>query len=127
MNLRIQERYKDLFHGPAFADLRAAGVRPQYLLWASSGTKNPSYSELLYVEPLMGPETINTLPDKTLEALREHGQVAARLEEGIADAEAHLVRLEHLGIYPAELGEELQREGVRLFAESYDQLIALMQ
>ena len=121
------QRYKDLFHGPAFADLRAAGVRPQYLLWASSGTKNPSYSDLLYVEPLMGPETINTLPDKTLEALRELGQVAARLEEGIADAEAHLVRLEHLGISPAALGEELQREGVRLFAESYDQLIALMQ
>ena len=121
------QRYKELFHGLAFADLKAAGVRPQYLLWASSGTKNPSYSELLYVEPLMGPETINTLPDKTLEALREHGQVAARLEEGIADAEAHLVRLEHLGISPAALGEELQREGVRLFAESYDQLIALMQ
>ena len=121
------QRYKDLFHGLAFADLKAAGVRPQYLLWASSGTKNPSYSDLLYVEPLMGPETINTLPDKTLEALRELGQVAARLEEGIADAEAHLVRLEHLGISPAALGEELQREGVRLFAQSYDQLIALMQ
>lgn len=121
------QRYKDLFHGPAFADLEAAGVRPQYLLWASSGTKNPSYSDLLYVEPLMGPETINTLPDKTLQALLDHGQVAARLEEGVADAEAHLVRLEHLDISPAELGEDLQREGVRLFAESYDQLIALMQ
>lgn len=121
------QRYKDLFHGAAFAELKAAGVRPQYLLWASSGTKNPSYSDLLYVEPLMGPETINTLPDKTLEALLEHGQVAARLEEGVADAEAHLVRLEHLDISPAALGEELQREGVRLFADAYDQLIALMR
>ena len=121
------QRYKDLFHGAAFAELKAAGVRTQYLLWASSGTKNPSYSDLLYVEPLIGPETINTLPDKTLEALLEHGQVASRLEEGVADAEAHLVRLEHLGISPAALGEELQRDGVRLFADSYDQLIALMR
>jgi transaldolase len=121
------QRYKDLFHGAAFADLKAAGVRPQYLLWASSGTKNPSYSDLLYVEPLMGPETINTLPDKTLAALLDHGRVAARLEEGVAEAEAHLVRLEHLGISPAALGDELQREGVRLFAQSYDQLLALMQ
>lgn len=121
------QRYKDLFHGSTFAELKAVGVRPQSLLWASSGTKNPAYSDLLYVEPLMGPETINTLPDKTLEALLDHGQVAARLEEGVTEAEAHLVRLEHLGISPAALGEELQREGVRLFAESYDQLIALMR
>ncbi len=121
------QRYKDLFHGAAFADLKAAGVRPQYLLWASSGTKNPAYSDLAYVEPLMGPETINTLPDKTLAALLDHGQVAARLEEGIAEAEAHIVRLEHLDISPAELGETLQREGVELFAASYDQLIALMR
>lgn len=121
------QRYKDLFHGAAFAELKAAGVRPQYLLWASTGTKNPSYSDLLYVEPLIGPQTINTLPDKTLEALRDHGRVAARLEEGVADAEAHIVRLEHLGISPAALGEELQREGVRLFADAYDQLIALMR
>lgn len=121
------QRYKDLFHGAAFAGLKAAGVRPQYLLWASSGTKNPSYSDLLYVEPLMGPQTINTLPDKTLAALLEHGRVANRLEEGVADAEAHLVRLEHLGISPAALGEALQQDGVRLFAQSYDQLIALMR
>lgn len=121
------QRYKDLFQGPAFAELAAAGVRPQYLLWASSGTKNPAYSDLLYVEPLIGPQTINTLPDKTLEALLDHGRIAPTLEAGIHDAEAHLVRLEHLGILPAAVGDELQQEGVRLFAESYDQLIALMR
>lgn len=121
------QRYKDLFHGAAFAELKAAGVRPQYLLWASSGTKNPSYSDLLYVEPLMGAETINTLPDKTLAALLDHGRVANRLEEGVADAEAHLARLEHLGISLAALGETLQQDGVKSFAESYDQLIALMR
>ncbi len=123
----VYQRYLDLFHGPAFAELKAAGVRPQYPLWASSGTKNPLYSDLLYVEPLMGPETINTLPDKTLDALRDHGRVEARLTEGVADAEAHLVRLEHLGLSPGGIGEELQQEGVRLFVESYDQLIALMK
>ncbi len=121
------QRYKQLFHGQAFAELKAAGVRPQFLLWASSGTKNPAYGDLAYVEPLMGPETINTLPDKTLQALLEHGKVAARLEEGIADAEAHLVRLEYLGISPAAVGEALQQDGVRLFAESYDRLLSLMQ
>lgn len=121
------QRYKDLFQGPAFAELAAAGVRPQYLLWASSGTKNPAYSDLLYVEPLIGPQTINTLPDKTLEALIDHGRIAPTLETGIHDAEAHMVRLEHLGILPGAVGDELQQEGVRLFAESYDQLIALMR
>lgn len=123
----VYQRYLDLFHGPAFTELRAAGVRPQYPLWASSGTKNPAYSDLLYVEPLMGPETINTLPDKTLDALRDHGRVAARLEEGIADAETHLIRLEQLGIDPRDIGDELQQDGVRSFVESYDQLVDLMK
>ncbi|MES2564567.1 MAG: transaldolase, partial [Pseudomonadota bacterium] len=68
------EQYKQVFGGPRFAPLAAKGVRPQYLLWASTGTKNPAYSDLLYVEPLIGPETINTLPDATLAALRDHGR-----------------------------------------------------
>jgi transaldolase len=75
----------------------------------------------------MGPETINTLPDKTLDALRDHGRVAARLEEGVADAEAHLLRLEQLGIDPRDIGDELQQDGVRSFVESYDQLVDLMK
>jgi transaldolase len=117
------QRYLDLFHGPAFAEPRAAGARPQYLLWASSGTKNPVYSDLLYVEPLMGPETINTLPDKTLTALAEHGRVAATLTRDLADAEAHLVRLEHLGIDPLAVGEELQLDGLAQFAQAYENLL----
>lgn len=121
------QRYRELFHGPAFAALKAAGVRPQYCLWASSGTKNPAYGDLHYVEPLIGPETINTLPDKTLAALLDHGRVASTLETGIADAEAHLVGLEHLGILPGAVGEELQQQGVALFAQAYDQLIDLMR
>ncbi len=123
----VYRHYRELFHGPAFAELRAAGVRPQYPLWASSGTKNPAYSDLLYVEPLVGPETINTLPDKTLAALVEHGRVAHTLEEVDPAAAAHMALLERLGILPDELGETLQTDGLRPFAESYDQLQGLMR
>ncbi len=121
------QRYQDFFMGDEyFSYLRAHKIRPQYLLWASSGTKNPAYSDLLYVEPLIGSDTINTLPDKTLAALAEHGRIAATLHEGVAEAETDLVELEALGISPTKLGDELQVEGVRLFAESYDKLIAAM-
>lgn len=121
------QRYQDFFMGDEyFSYLRARKVRPQYLLWASSGTKNPAYSDLLYVEPLIGSDTINTLPDKTLAALADHGEIGSTLHLGIAGAEADLVELESLGISPTKLGDELQVEGVRLFAESYDKLIEAM-
>ncbi len=120
-------RYKTLFHAPAFAEFRQAGLRPQYLLWASTGTKNPAYSDLLYVEPLIGPETINTLPDKTLAALTDHGQAEATLEHGLTEAEAHMQKLLALGIDPQQLGEELQTEGLRLFSESFEQMVELMR
>ncbi|NWG86030.1 MAG: transaldolase [Hydrogenophilaceae bacterium] len=120
-------RYQELFHGPAFADLKLRGVRPQYLLWASTGTKNPAYSDLLYVEPLVGAETINTLPDKTLAAVADHALPKSTIEQGSAEAATHLARLQTLGIAPEQLGEELQVEGLRLFSESFDQMIDLMR
>jgi transaldolase len=120
------QRYREIFHGPAFVDLRDRGVRPQYLLWASSGTKNPAYSDLLYVEPLIGPETINTLPDKTLAALLDHGRAESGVMEGIETAEAHLAALERRGMDMAQIGEQLQEDGVRLFAEAFDGLIKAM-
>jgi transaldolase len=121
------QRYQDFFKGDEyFSYLRAHKVRSQYLLWASSGTKNPAYSDLLYVEPLIGSDTINTLPDKTLSALAEHGEIGPTVHLGVADAESDLVELESLGISPTAIGEELQAEGLRLFAESYDKLIAAM-
>lgn len=119
------QRYQAFFKSDEyFGYLRAHRIRPQYLLWASSGTKNPAYSDLLYVEPLIGSDTINTLPDKTLAALLDHGRIGPTLHLGIAEAEEDLVRLEALGISPTQVGEELQLEGLRLFAESYDKLIA---
>jgi len=117
------QRYQAIFHGPDFADLARQGVRPQYLLWASSGTKNPIYSDLLYVEPLMGPETINTLPDKTLAALLDHGRAENRVIQDLAAAATQMAALERLGIDLVQVGETLQVDGVRLFAEAFDSLI----
>lgn len=117
-------RYKEVFHGPEFASLAEAGARPQYPLWASTGTKNPAYSDVLYVEPLIGPETINTLPDATLAAFRDHGKPAATLEANAEQALRDYVMLEHLGINMRNVGNDLQVQGVRLFTEAFDTLLA---
>ena len=117
------QRYLKTFHGEAFAELAQQGATPQYLLWASSGVKNPEYQDLLYVEPLIGRETINTLPDKTLAALRDHGRVAVRVEDGIAEAEAQLTGLSGLGIDMDVVGNTLQDDGVKLFEAAYQKLL----
>jgi len=124
---RCYSRYLEIFHGPAFATLAQAGVRPQTPLWASTGSKNPAYSDVLYVEPLICPETINTLPDATLAAFREHGRAAATLMTGMDEAQAHIEALAALGIDLIDVGETLQVEGVRLFAEAYEKLLAAVQ
>jgi transaldolase len=121
---RCHSRYLEIFHGPAFAALAQAGVRPQTPLWASTGSKNPAYSDLLYVESLIGPETITTLPDATLSAFRQHGHAVVTLMRGIDEAQAHSKALIALGVDLSEVGETLQVEGVRLFAEAYQQILA---
>jgi transaldolase len=121
------QRYREIFHGQAFAALGAAGVRPQTPLWASTGSKNPAYSDVLYVEALIGPESINTLPDATLAAFGDHGRAATHLTDGLEDAQAHMHALEALGIDPAELGERLQVDGLHLFAEAYRKLLTSLQ
>ena len=121
---RCHSRYLEIFHGPAFAALAQAGVRPQTPLWASTGSKNPAYSDVLYVESLIGPETITTLPDATLSAFREHGHAAVTLMSGMDEAQAHIKALTALGVDLIEVGETLQVEGVRLFAEAYQQILA---
>jgi transaldolase len=115
--------YRRTFEGEAFADLARRGARAQYLLWASTGAKNPDYHDLLYVEPLIGAETVNTMPDKTLAALREHGHAALCLEEGVAEAEAQLADLERLGVDMEAVGNALQRAGVDLFEASYQKVL----
>ncbi|MCB1906387.1 MAG: transaldolase [Rhodocyclaceae bacterium] len=108
---------------PSFKQLRAHGVRPQQMLWASTGTKNPAYSDLLYVEPLIGPETVNTVPDATLEALRRHGRIASTLADGIDQAQQVFARLAHLGIDMTEVGERLQRDGLIQFEKAFARLL----
>ena len=117
------QRFLAIFHGEAFAALAQHGAAPQFLLWASTGVKNPDYSDLLYVEPLIGKETINTLPDKTLAALADHGKPALRVEAGVTEAEVQLIQLERLGIDMDAVGQRLQEDGVKLFEASFQKLL----
>ncbi|SMC17842.1 transaldolase [Andreprevotia lacus DSM 23236] len=119
------EHYKQLFHGTRFAKLQAAGAHPQRLLWASTGTKNPAYRDVLYVEELIGPETVNTVPDATLNAFRDHGEAANKLETGTAEAIQTLAALRKLGIDFNSVGEQLQVDGLKLFDEAFDKLLEL--
>lgn len=120
-------QYQELFHGQYFAGLAHAGVRPQYPLWASTGTKNPAYSDVFYIEPLIGPETVSTMPEATLSAFRDHGKVARTVDAGAKEARQQSATLAALGIDLNEVGEQLQNDGIKLFAESFDKLLALVQ
>lgn len=121
------QRYKELFHGPLFAELKRQGCRPQNPLWASTGTKNASYSDVLYVESLIGPETVNTVPDATLGLFRDHGKAAATVQLDIKQAQHDYLALEHLGINMRDIGDELQIDGVKLFAEAFEKLLASLK
>src|SRR5689334_6201896 len=114
--------YKRLFSGARWDKLTAKGARPQRLLWASTGTKNKDYSDVLYVEELIGPDTVNTVPPATLDAFRDHGKLRNSLEENIEDARHVLEELEKSGISLEAITEELVRDGVKLFADAADKL-----
>ena len=114
--------YKRLFAGPRWEKLAAKGAKPQRLLWASTGTKNKDYSDVLYVEELIGPNTVNTVPPATLDAFRDHGKPSDSLEENIEDARRVLEELEKSGISLDAITEELVRDGVKLFADAADKL-----
>lgn len=120
-------RYRDIFRGPDFALLQSASIRPQTPLWASTGCKNPTYSDLLYVEPLIGAESINTLPDATLAAFRDHGQARNTLEADLDDARIHLQALMAVGVDLDEVGESLQGDGVRSFVNAYRKMVFDLQ
>jgi len=117
------QRCQAVFSGPDFSMLRLASVRRQTPLWASTGTKNPAYSDVLYIESLIGPETINTIPDASLAAFRQHGRLPVRLSEDMVDVERHIAALASLGIDLDEVGETLQVDGLRLFAEAYEKIL----
>lgn len=119
--------YLKIFHGERFADLKAKGAKPQYLLWASTGTKNKAYSDVLYIEELIGKETINTVPDATLDCFRDHGVAAERLTNGIEDAPKTLEQVEAAGINVHDLGEQLQKDGLQQFVDAFDKLLELVK
>lgn len=123
----VYRRFLEIFHSEGFAALRQRGARVQRPLWASTGTKNPAYSDVLYVENLIGPETVNTLPPDTINAFRDHGKIpGATVKEGWAEADAALARLSSLGIDLGAITEKLQEDGVAAFAASFDQLMAAL-
>ncbi|MCM3877046.1 MAG: transaldolase, partial [Thermoanaerobaculia bacterium] len=124
----VYEDFLAIFAAAGFLALRAKGARVQRPLWASTGTKNPAYSDLLYVENLVGPDTVNTMPEKTLEALLDHGRTPGdTVKEGVPAARRTLDDLLAVGIDIEAVGEELQKDGVVLFAKSYDELLATIE
>jgi transaldolase/glucose-6-phosphate isomerase len=120
--------FLSIFNAAPFAALRGKGARVQRPLWASTGTKNPAYSDLLYVENLIGPDTVNTMPEKTLEALLDHGRTPGdTVLEGVAEAKKTLDDLRDVGIDIEAVGEKLQEDGVALFTKSYEELLATIE
>lgn len=116
-------KYLDIFEGESFKRLKTHGAAPQRLLWASTGTKDPAYSDIKYVEELIEHGTVNTLPLQTLHAFHNHGRVKATLRNGMNEARATLSELEYLGISYDALTGRLEDEGIKSFADSYDALM----
>jgi len=114
--------YKQLFSGGRWQALAAKGAKPQRLLWASTGTKNKDYSDVLYVEELIGPNTVNTMPPGTLDAFRDHGKVRDSLEENVEQARTDLNELEKSGISLDTITADLVKDGVKQFADAADKL-----
>ncbi|MEA3325844.1 MAG: transaldolase [Chloroflexota bacterium] len=117
------EAYKNVFNSDRFTMLREKGARPQRPLWASTSTKNPNYRDVLYVEELIGPETINTIPPHTLEAILDHGVIKETLEKDLEGARQCFAGLENLGISMDEVTSELLDEGLKSFADAFTLLL----
>ena len=119
----VYRRFREIFYGDGFSRLQKKGARVQRPLWASTGTKNPLYSDVLYVESLIGEDTVNTLPPATLNAFRDHGKVAPTLTQGMDEALDALEALKKIKVSLEEITERLQEDGVRSFAASFDKLM----
>ncbi len=123
----VYQRFREIFHGPTFASLQAAGARRQRLLWASTSAKNPAYPDTLYVDHLIGPETVNTMPPPTVDAFRDHGRLGYTLEAGLDEARQTLAHLAEVGVDLEAITQQLQVEGVQAFARSFDSLFATLE
>src|SRR3954447_8901219 len=120
---RAYARYRELFAGPRWAALSERGARTQRPLWASTGTKNPAYSDVLYDEQLIAPDTVNTMPETTLRAFADHGRITRTLDVPDVASEETLRRAQEAGVDLAAITAELERDGVRSFCASYRELL----
>lgn len=120
------ELFRRTFAGPRWVALAARGARVQRPLWASTSTKNPEYPDTLYVDELIGPDTVNTLPDNTLDAFEDHGTVARTIDVDVDDARATIDGLAALGIHMDEVTQKLEDEGVAAFEKSFDELLGVL-
>ncbi len=116
--------YQEIFAGPRWEALAAKGARTQRCLWASTSTKNPAYRDVLYVEELIGPETVDTMPQATIDAMLDHGQVVRTLDRDLSGARADLAAIERHGISMDEVTAKLQKDGVKLFSDSFNELVS---
>jgi len=127
-NARIAyAKYKEIFSSTRWKMLEAAGARPQRCLWASTSTKNPDYRDVMYIEPLIGRDTVNTMTQATIDAFRDHGVAAASLEQGVDEAFETVSQLEEAGIDFRAATDELQVQGVKLFTDSFTKANATIQ
>ncbi len=122
------QKYQELFHqGERFAKLKARGAMPQRCLWASTSTKNPKYPDTLYVDELIGPETVNTMPQNTMEAFKDHGKVANTLTQDVAGAQRIIDQLAEVGINYDAMTQQLLDEGGKLFSDAFDKLMTVLE
>lgn len=122
----VYERFRSFLNGRDWQLIAASGAKVQRLLWASTGTKDPAYSDVLYVDELIGEHTVNTLPEATWKAFKDHGTVARTVDRHLEDAHRVLRELAHLGVDMERVGARLQHEGVDLFVRSFDGVIAIV-
>jgi transaldolase/glucose-6-phosphate isomerase len=120
-------RYQEIFRGPRWEALAAKGAHTQRLLWASTSTKNPNYSDVMYVEELIGQDTVDTIPPATFDAFRDHGKVRASLTENVEAARDTMQTLARVGISMKQVTDDLVEEGVKLFADAFNKLIAAVE
>jgi transaldolase len=117
-------KYQEIFGGERFAALKAAGARPQRPLWASTGTKNPAYPDTLYVDTLVGPDTVNTMPGKTVAAFLDHGSTERSVDKDLAGARKQMADLAKVGISIDAVTQQLENEGIDSFTKSFDSLLS---
>jgi len=123
----VYERFRGFLNGREWQLIAASGAKVQRVLWASTGVKNPAYPDTLYVDELIGAQTVSTMPEHTLQAFREHGTVAQTADRHIDDAHRLLRELNHVGIDVERVGAQLQEDGIALFVKAFDDAVAIVE